>query len=262
MTGSHPRHIYFAKKMIENLEIVLHIIVVREPMLLNIDANKKPLVYKHFFERNQAENKHFQVTEKNLPLIENTLYRNADELDGDLSISRINSSKTDLIIVYGTGLLNSYFLESFKFPILNVHGGLSPYYKGAATMFWPFYFLEPNFVGVTLHKIVKQIDAGEILHQSTPKLVSGDGIHDVACKAIITFTSELIEILKTSSINSNTMFSQQKKTGKLFLESDFKDEHLLLIYDVYKNIIVDMYLRGDFQQREPKLINYYRLNNK
>ena len=28
---------------------------------------------------------------------------------------------------------------------LNLHLGLSPWYKGSATLFWPFYFLQPNY---------------------------------------------------------------------------------------------------------------------
>ena len=62
--------------------------------------------------------------------------------------------------------------------------GLIPYYKGSITMFWPFYFLEPNMAGTTFHIIDKYVDTGEILHNNTPNLERGDGLHDVASKAI------------------------------------------------------------------------------
>ena len=52
-------------------------------------------------------------------------------------------------------------------------------------MFWPFYFLEPAMAGTTYHIIDKYVDTGEILHNNVPKLKKGDGLHDVACKAII-----------------------------------------------------------------------------
>ena len=52
-------------------------------------------------------------------------------------------------------------------------------------MFWPFYFLKPQFAGLTLHNISDKPDAGDIFHQSTPSLIKGDGIHNVGTKVVI-----------------------------------------------------------------------------
>ena len=46
-----------------------------------------------------------------------------------------------------------------------MHGGLSPWYKGGATHFWPTYLMEPEFTGITVHETTKDLDAGAIIHQ-------------------------------------------------------------------------------------------------
>ena len=34
---------------------------------------------------------------------------------------------------------------------INLHLGLSPWFKGSVTLFWPFYHLMPQFCGSTFH---------------------------------------------------------------------------------------------------------------
>ena len=47
--------------------------------------------------------------------------------------------------------------------ILNPHLGLSPYYRGSATLFWPFFFNELHFLGTTIHIATNKVDAGCII---------------------------------------------------------------------------------------------------
>ena len=76
----------------------------------------------------------------------------------------ITSNNADIIAVYGTSLLNNTILNNNK-KFVNIHLGLSPYYKGMACTLWPFYNKEPQYVGVTVHLLDNKIDNGPILHQ-------------------------------------------------------------------------------------------------
>ena len=78
---------------------------------------------------------------------------------------------------------------------INIHLGLSPWYKGSATLYWPFYHLQPQFCGVTFHQITRQADAGEIIHQCVPVLEKGDKIHDVGVKCVIQAKTDLVKII-------------------------------------------------------------------
>jgi folate-dependent phosphoribosylglycinamide formyltransferase PurN len=131
-----------------------------------------------------------------------------------------------------------------------VHQGLSPRYRGVATLFWPFYFYEPNHAGTTIHYIDMGIDSGDIIHQSVPVIEKGDGLHDVACKAVIKSTEDVIKLLGLSEWKSQ----RQKSKGKLFVNSDFRPEHLR---HVYHDDIVHLYLSGQIKPPAPVLFKQF-----
>ena len=138
---------------------------------------------------------------------------------------------------------------------INLHLGLSPWYKGAATLFWPFYFLQPQYAGITFHQIVEEADAGEIIHQSVPKLHKNDTIHDVGARCVEIASSQ-IKQLATQYIKNGFLKGQKQKTsGKLWLRSDFTPMHLRVIYDLYEDKIVDLYLKGNLSSKLPKIFN-------
>ena len=120
-----------------------------------------------------------------------------------------------------------------------------------------FYFLEPNYVGTTFHHIVSEPDAGTIIHQSVPILQKGDKIHDVSCKTIIQSSKDVIKLLEIFEKDGKWEKFSQKGTGKNFLERDFKPEHLRMIYDYFHDDIVDKFLDGEIQSREPNLIRQF-----
>ena len=68
---------------------------------------------------------------------------------------------------------------------LNLHLGISPEFKGAATLFWPFYFQKPGWAGATFHYLSDRADSGDIVHQVLPQLDITDGIHDVGAKTVL-----------------------------------------------------------------------------
>jgi hypothetical protein len=97
---------------------------------------------------------------------------------------------------------------------------------------------------MTLHRTVRKIDAGEIIHHSFPELTHGDGIHDVACKATLKAAEDMIQILAGLDHGQELTGTPQTKNGKLFLKADWLPEMLRLIYDCYDDKIVDNYLNG------------------
>jgi hypothetical protein len=110
--------------------------------------------------------------------------------------------------------------------------------------------MEPNFAGTTFHYIENSPDAGDIIHQVVPKLERGDGIHDVACKAVLQSTIEAVALFEGYRWER---FKQKPEAGKNFLESDFQPKHLRVIYQVYNNDMVDAYLDGKIHPKEPNL---------
>ena len=54
---------------------------------------------------------------------------------------------------------------------------------------------------------------------------------------------------------------EQKLTGKLWLKKDWKPEHLILVYDKFKDDIVNMYLSKKLNQEMPKIYNNFNNTN-
>src|SRR5690606_20697683 len=123
----------------------------------------------------------------------------------------------------------------------NIHGGLSPWFRGSITMSWPFYMLRPNWTGMTLHYLSPKLDGGDIVHHSVPTLEYGDGIHDVACKAVRQMAEDLTRILELHAVGQPLPKEPQRTAGKLFLASDWTPQTLRLIYQTFNNDIVDAY---------------------
>jgi methionyl-tRNA formyltransferase len=80
----------------------------------------------------------------------------------------------DLICVFGTSLIRGELLKEGRLGIVNLHGGLSPEYRGADCTFWALYNGEPEKIGCTLHYIDAGIDTGRLIAHISPEVREGD----------------------------------------------------------------------------------------
>jgi methionyl-tRNA formyltransferase len=80
----------------------------------------------------------------------------------------------DLITVFGTSLIRGELLRAGRLGIANLHGGLSPEYRGADCTFWALYNGEPHKVGCTLHWIDAGIDTGGLIAHVSPEVLPDD----------------------------------------------------------------------------------------
>lgn len=256
--GNHPRHLYFINKLQTKFQISGAIIQKRENVIPkpseNIEEVDKVNFVKHFSNRYLTEKKFFG--NPSLPKSK-ILKVTSLTLNSQKSVDFVNSINPDIVIIFGSDLIKDPLLSCLPKQTINLHLGLSPRYRGAATLFWPFYFLEPNYVGSTFHYIVSEPDAGDIIHQCVPTLDKDDKIHDVACKTVIVSSDEIITLLNIFKKDGKWESFKQKGTGKNFLSSDFKPEHLRLIYNTFNDDITKNYLQGKLNPKAPNLIRQF-----
>ncbi len=80
-------------------------------------------------------------------------------------IERIAALRPDLILsVYYRHMISSQILALARLGAFNMHGSLLPKYRGRAPVNWAVLHGEPR-IGMTLHRMVKQADAGGIVDQ-------------------------------------------------------------------------------------------------
>lgn len=256
--GNHRRHLYYLNKINQQFKVAGCLIVRREEMIPSPPKkiSKLDLINfkRHFRQRIETEKKFFG--EQKLPWCQQ-LEVDFNDLNSKRSVKFVKSIDPDLVLILGSGLIKEPLYSNLPKHSINLHLGLSPRYKGSATLFWPFYFLEPNFAGSTFHYIIDAADAGDIIHQVTPILERSDEIHDVACKTVIDSSKEAIKLLEIFEKKGAWKTHKQKSSGKLFLNSDFKPEHLRVIYNLYNNDIVKKYLDGKLKPKTPFLIRQF-----
>jgi len=66
-------------------------------------------------------------------------------------------------------IIKKELIDSLKTPLYNAHSGYLPNYKGVSCGIWPLVNNE-ELVGVTIHEVVPEIDAGKIIYRKTIKL--------------------------------------------------------------------------------------------
>jgi folate-dependent phosphoribosylglycinamide formyltransferase PurN len=180
-----------------------------------------------------------------------------EELNGPKTWSVIDRVQPDLLLSYGVHKLSPETLAHAPQNKWNIHGGLSPWYRGVITHFWPSYFLQPQFTGMTLHETTEAIDGGAVVHQSLAPLVRGDGVHDLACRAVEGFAAELPAIISRVAAGSHRAPVVPTTSGRIWRNADWHPAHLHPVYDLYQNRIVDRYLDGEFAQVAPKIVRQF-----
>ncbi|MEK4083237.1 formyltransferase family protein [Psychrobacillus sp. FSL K6-1415] len=259
LTGSHPRHLFLVNELVKTGFVMAHLMEKREEFLpqppAELESVDRVNFISHFKDRDDAEYRHFEgndMVSVELPTLDVTM----QQLNSAETIEWVKSQQFDLAISYGVHKLSDELLEALGGNAWNIHGGLSPWYKGNTTLFWPFYMLRPNWAGMTIHRLSSRLDAGEIVHHSVPQLAYGDGLHDVACKAVIQVANDLTKIITTLKLEEIN-YIPQKGNGKLWIGTDWMPQHLRFVYNTYNNDIVDQFLDGKLTKIDPPLVSAF-----
>jgi len=82
----------------------------------------------------------------------------------DDALAAVTAVRPDVVLIAGTSILSAAW-QRVDFPIVNIHSGIAPAYRGRFCWFWPLLEGHPEDVGVTLHRVTARVDAGPIVLQ-------------------------------------------------------------------------------------------------
>ncbi|MBI2236383.1 MAG: methionyl-tRNA formyltransferase [Magnetospirillum sp.] len=78
--------------------------------------------------------------------------------------------QSDLYVVFGSSYIKGPLIDALvERQAINVHLGVSPYYRGNSCNFWALYDGNPDLVGATIHRLTRGLDSGGILFHAFPK---------------------------------------------------------------------------------------------
>ena len=239
MTGNKLRHLFFAASILKKYSNA-RLLVESQPNSTwgaHLES-PTPILKNHFQNFSIQEKKWFEEKVKfstNLLKDRNDLnveYGQINEISIQKKIENINPK---LIVVFSTSILKEDFINKFKGNIINIHAGLSPYYRGSGTNVFPFYNKELEFVGMTVHHISSGIDSGDIVVQGRPKWDREDTTHTIGCKNIILAVDLVSKTIDYFFQNGKLTKgkAQDLSRGHLYYKKDFTDE---VVIKVNKNI--------------------------
>jgi len=181
LCGRSPRHLYVANRLCESSNVIA--IVHEAPARWTWEKLKRNLKPRVFFRKSwrwlrdrkrytgNPEAKFFFGEEP--PRLEHPeLVHEVPEVSSTEMLLLAERLKPDLVCVFGTSLIKGELLE--RFTLINLHGGLSPEYRGADCTFWALYNGEPEKVGCTLHFIDAGIDTGRLIAHVSPEVRPDD----------------------------------------------------------------------------------------
>jgi len=151
MTGSHPRHLYIARMLHQAGLLRALVIEQRENFVPsppeNLTGIDRENFIRHFSDRDRTEHRFFGET-GSAPILEGipVLYITQEELNSQKVVHWIRSFNPDQLVSYGVHKLSRGIIDLCPHYAWNIHGGLSPWYRGTVTLFWPFYFMKPNWL--------------------------------------------------------------------------------------------------------------------
>jgi methionyl-tRNA formyltransferase len=206
------------------------------------DAAEETAIRRHFAARDESEARYF-ASDAALRLKPGALHRvvAAGRCSDPAEVALMKAATPDVVLVFGTGILREPLLTAFGGRLINIHLGLSPYYRGAGTNFWPLVNREPEYVGATIHYLDAGIDTGPIIAHARPAIERGDGPHDLGNKTIVAAAHALLRAAG-AHVAGIVRAVPQPGGGRLYQRKDFTADAVRTLYRNFETGMVDEYL--------------------
>src|SRR5688572_3064834 len=206
------------------------------------DAADEAVIQRHFAARDDSEARYF-AADSAVRLTPGAAHRPvaAGACSDPAEVALMMAARPDVVLVFGTGILREPLLSAFAGRIINIHLGLSPYYRGAGTNFWPLVNREPEYVGATIHYLDAGIDTGPIIAHARPLIERGDGAHDVGNKTIVAAVAALLRAAAAHRAGTAQPVPQWQG-GRLYQRKDFSADAVRTLRRNFETGMIDEYL--------------------
>ena len=244
LTSTFRRHNFLINRLAAELDVVG---VWQEeksfqPASYARTADDAAVIARHFSARDAAEASYFAGHERTL-LPRGAVCRRitAATINDSAEVARMEACRPDVVAVFGTGLLREPILHAFDGQFINLHLGLSPYYRGAGTNFWPLVNRKPEYVGATIHYLDAGIDTGPIIAHRRPCIECRDGPHDIGNKAIAAAVETGIGAIR-AHVEGRVRARPQTQKGRLYQRKDFSADALRDLHQNFTTGMISEYL--------------------
>ena len=242
LTGNGLRHRYVASRLATSLNLTGVVLegkaqLIAEPELLS--PENRQVIAEHLGQRDAVERRLLgDVASVASPVLEVPHGKsNTPEV-----FEWVVGHKPDFVVVYGSSIIKPPLLDHFDGRMVNIHLGLSPYYRGSGTNFWPLVHRLPECVGATLHLVVSKVDAGPILAQVRPRAEAADRAHELGTKTIMEAVVHLPAVLAGFLQGRLQPKIQDLSGGRLCRRRDFCADAVRTMWRQFQTGMMDEFL--------------------
>jgi folate-dependent phosphoribosylglycinamide formyltransferase PurN len=166
------------------------------------------------------------------------------DINDDEYYEAITDLDPDLLVAYGCSLIDDPLLSAYEDRFINLHLGLSPYYRGTGTNFWPLVNGEPEYVGATFMHIDAGVDTGDVIHQLRARVNPGDGPHQIGTRLIAdaaaVYPAIIREFEELPDVDHPASISDEE--ANYYRSSDYSEDATAQLYENFEAGMVEEYL--------------------
>jgi hypothetical protein len=226
-TSNKNRHNYLINLL---SEVSDELYVIQEcgtifPGIIQGHYKASPIIKKYFENVNNAQfqlfgNSYVNNKKKNIKILPMVF--------GDLNQCSINLLsdflKSDVYVIFGSSYIKGELVDFLvKQKAINIHAGVSPYYRGTDCNFWALYDDNPHLVGSTIHLLSKGLDSGPILYHAMSNLKTNP--FEYTMSNVKSVFHSIAERIKDGSIFTIKPLVQDKiKEVRYSKKSEFSEE--------------------------------------
>ena len=132
---------------------------------------------------------------------------------------------SDVVVVFGATFIKPPLIDLLVARrAINIHMGVSPWYRGSSTNFWAMYDRRPEYVGATIHLLSRGLDSGDVFFHAFPAPQEVDPF-EYGMLAVKAAHEGLIDALRRGGLQSLAPSRQDKSLQLRYTRNaDFTDE--------------------------------------
>ncbi len=119
----------------------------------------------------------------------------------------------DVVVVNGTRIISKRILSKINCPIINMHAGITPMYRGVHGGYWALVNKDEAHCGVTVHLVDAGVDTGDVIDQALIQVDNKDNFLtypikqlQVGIPVLIKSINQVFEgTLQTRPVEGNSM---------------------------------------------------------
>lgn len=263
ITGSQNRHLAIAQKIIDRNKVIW---IHYQRKLVPQEGEREQFLEDHLKRLRKDEERiigkyDFEKLKTHENVVEVISVRDVEEFNGEGVIKRLDDLDVATYcsqgIVYGSGIIRKKLKSVLPQVLINIHGGISPYYKGSSTLLYALIMGQPELMGMTIHEIDEGIDSGQIYTHVFPKTLEGLSITEMFAQCQLDLNLSICDIV--NSIRAGELVgSPQSRFGRTYMERDYRVSHLRSAYSLLKQGLLEVDLKTLEQRRSMYKVKPWR----